>query len=315
MARNSTRSTSAVLASAADAAYGRQLLNLIGSVKANSDLFDRILVYDLGLSRVQRGLLERVEGVEVRQVPPFVPHWAQCWSWKPWIWTHVDAGLLLYLDAGVTVLRELTDPLEQIESRGYFLIGTGHPNEEHIPGAYYPLYDLPDWIRERDCVGANVVGFDPHSSFYGEVVEPTFRDVELGRNLGWSEQELSWRNVGLNHLAEPIVRDAPRFRHDQTLLNIHLYRWSEQPYVNPTAPYAGSVSAQQHPDQLMWAHRRRADYRYLAGLPYATPGARLAGRALGFALQLRSWFNVNGRNPRAYLAKAAALETHLRRSS
>ncbi len=49
----------AILASAADEPYGYHLLNLIGSVKANSDLFDEIVVYDLGLSPHQRGLVGR----------------------------------------------------------------------------------------------------------------------------------------------------------------------------------------------------------------------------------------------------------------
>lgn len=287
----------------------------MGSVKANSDIFERIVLFDLGLSPLQRRLLNAVEGVELRRVEPFVAHWAQCWSWKPWIWTHTCARRVLYLDAGLTVLRSLVEPLAQIAARGYFVIGTGHPNREHIPRDYFELYDLPQWIGERDCVGANVVGFDVESRFYEEVVVPTFNDVQLGRNLGWSPAELGWRNVGINKLATPVLRDAPRFRHDQTLLNIHLYKNLERPWVNPTAQYAGSTSAYEHPSQLIWAHRRRAGYPYLAGLPFTTRPARLAGRALGFVLQLRSWLRVHGRNPRAYLDKAASLRLRPRDSS
>jgi hypothetical protein len=296
-----------VLASAADGSYGTQLLNLVGSVKRNSDLFERIVVFDLGLTPVQRFLLDRIEGVELRTVPPFVPHWAQCWTWKPWIWTHVEARRVLYLDAGLTVLRGLAEPLEQIERRGYFVVGTGHPNGEHIPSDYYELYGLPERIAGEDCVGANVIGFDTGSSFYEQVIVPTFDDVSLGRNLGWSTGELSWRNVGINELEHPVIRDAPRFRHDQTLLNIHLYKNLRQPWVNPTAPYAASVSDREHPAQLMWAHRKRAGFPYVARLPYRTRGAALVGRALGSGLQLRSWLAVNGRSPHAYADKLAAV--------
>lgn len=63
---------STVLASGADQRYGDHLLNLIGSVKANSDLFDRVVVYDLGLSTRQRRLVNGVRDIEVRTVPPFV---------------------------------------------------------------------------------------------------------------------------------------------------------------------------------------------------------------------------------------------------
>ena len=82
---------STVLASAADERYGDHLLNLIGSVKANSDVFDAIVVYDLGLSQRQRRLVDGIRGIEVRTVPPFVPHWAQGRTWKTWIWTHLEA--------------------------------------------------------------------------------------------------------------------------------------------------------------------------------------------------------------------------------
>src|SRR5207302_10986251 len=80
-----------VLATAADASYGYHALNLIGSVKRNSDAFDRIEVFDLGLTAHQRSLLDAVPGVIVRRVPPFSPHWAQCFTWKPWAWMQVDA--------------------------------------------------------------------------------------------------------------------------------------------------------------------------------------------------------------------------------
>src|SRR5437588_5805497 len=105
---------SVVLASAANRRYGNHLLNLLGSVKVNSDIFERIVVYDLGLSPLQLRLVRGVRGVEVREVPPFVPHWAPCFTWKPWIWTHTEADELLWLDAGVTVLRSLADPVAQI---------------------------------------------------------------------------------------------------------------------------------------------------------------------------------------------------------
>src|SRR5437588_6496718 len=127
------RGAETVLVSAADELYGRQLLNLIGSVRANSDVFDRIVVFDLGLKRSEAALLRRVSGVEVRRVDPFVPHWAQCWSWKPWIWTQVTGRRVLYMDAGMTVLRSLAEPLTQIDRRGYFVVGTGHPNRESTP--------------------------------------------------------------------------------------------------------------------------------------------------------------------------------------
>jgi hypothetical protein len=292
-----------VIISAADRLYGSQLLNLVGSVHARSNCFDRIVVFDLGLTSLQRLLLRETRGVELRPMRPFVAHWAQCWSWKPWILTQVEARRILYLDAGTTVLRELREPLEQIDERGYFVVGTGHPNREHTPSEYYDLYALPKWFSDTDCVGGNVIGFARGSRFYDDVVLPTVEDVKRGRNLGWSEDEATWRNVGINRMDAPPVRDARRFRHDQTLLNIHFYLAIESPYVNPTVPYAPSAGPREHPEQLLWAHRRRAAFPHIADIPFATRRARVAGRALGTLLQARWWLRVNGLAPRAYLRR------------
>src|SRR5581483_2926585 len=76
-----------VLASAADRRYGYQLVNLLGSVRTNSDVFDDIVVFDLGLDPDQRRLVADVPGVAVESVPAFVPHWRQGRTWKTWIWT------------------------------------------------------------------------------------------------------------------------------------------------------------------------------------------------------------------------------------
>src|SRR5688572_21881847 len=97
-----------VLASGADERYGFFLLGLLGSIAGKSPgVFDGVVVYDLGLSRDQRRLLEGVRDVEVRSVPPFAPHWRQGRTWKTWIWTHLESEQLFWLDAGSTVLRSL----------------------------------------------------------------------------------------------------------------------------------------------------------------------------------------------------------------
>src|SRR6202011_5230612 len=108
------------LATGADERYGYHLVNLLGSLRANSDVFDRVVAFDLGLTPHQRLLLDDVPGIEVRTVPPFVAHWSQGFTWKPWIWSNLDAGeLVFWLDAGDTLLRSLRPALAQIRERGY----------------------------------------------------------------------------------------------------------------------------------------------------------------------------------------------------
>src|SRR2546426_12692439 len=115
-----------ILASGASERYGYWLLNLVGSVQVNAEnAFDRIVLFDLGLNAFQRRLAQGIHGVELRTVPPFVPHWREGRAWKTWIWTHVEGDRLLRLDAGVTVLRSLDEALTQIDQRGYFAVSQG----------------------------------------------------------------------------------------------------------------------------------------------------------------------------------------------
>jgi hypothetical protein len=275
-----------VLVSAADARYGKWLLNLVGSVQRRSDLFDAIVVYDLGLSRFQRRLLEGARGVQVREVPPFVPHWRGGRTWKTWIWTHTDAETIVWLDAGITVLRPLTDFLDGVARRGYFVVSTGVANGPSTPSDYYSLYGLtPDFANEI-AVTAGILAFSRSSSFYSDVIEPSFQDAILGRNLGFSPHEVSRLNWGLDELEQVVVRDCEIFRHEQTVLNIHFYRSTPHPHVSDLFEYGGFRTPHDHPNQAIWNHRRRGDYRFLPRVRYQ-PLSALVGIPWGTAVCAR----------------------------
>lgn len=256
------------LASAGDSRYGKWLVNLVGSVQANSDLVDRIVVYDLGLTPFQRRLLEQARGVEVRAVPAFVPHWRQGRTWKTWIWKNLEADTIVWLDAGVTVLRPMTEFLIQTRERGYFVVSTKVSNDRTTPTDYYSLYPLPPDFSARLAVTAGILAFARSSPFFRKVIEPTFDDAVAGRNLGFSKSEVAKLNWGLDRLEEVIVRDCPLFRHEQTLLNIHFYTAIRDPHVNDLDKYAGFTSPHDHPEQVVWNHRRRGDYRFLPRVRY-----------------------------------------------
>ncbi len=295
-----------VLASAADESYGYHVLNLIGSVKANSDVFDGIVVYDLGMSAHQRRLAGQVPGVEVRPVEPFVAHWAQCFTWKPWIWTQLEADEVFYLDAGATVLRSLGPALEQIGSRGYFLVSQANRLGDIVPSDYFELYGLSRSRAERPYVAAGIIGFQPSGDFFRQLLAPTYEDCLEGRNLGFSAGEAEARNRGLGHVPTPVIRDCAHFRWDQTVLNIRLARDLPDAFVNDLDEYAGWQSPHDHPSQVIWSHRRRGSLRYLKHVPYAGPGA-LQARAFGAWYQLRWRLKMNERlfQAKTYRLKAA----------
>jgi hypothetical protein len=256
------------LASAADARYGKWLLNLLGSVRDRSDIFDRIVAYDLGMTPFQRRLLDGAQGVEVRTVPPFVPHWRQGRTWKTWIWTHVEGDVVVWLDAGITVLRPMTDFLEGVRTRGYFVVSQGVPNAESTPSEFYEWYDLDDTFGERVSIAAGILAFARNSNFYRNVIVPTYRDAVLGRTLGFSAGEVDKLNRGLDKLDELVVRDCPLFRYDQSVLGARFYSATPDPHVSSLDRYGGWQSPHDHPEQVIWSHRRSGDYRFLPRVRY-----------------------------------------------
>jgi hypothetical protein len=273
-----------VLATGADARYGYQLVNLIGSVRANSDVVDRVVAFDLGLEAGQRALLEDLPGVEIEAVPAFVPHWKQGRTWKTWIWTHVDAGRLFWLDAGTTVLRSLQPALRQVDERGYFVVSQGHPIGDSIPSDYYELYGFSRELAARDTIAAGILGFQVGSDFYDRVIVPTHEDAVNGRSLGFSPADVPGRNTGLDHTDTPTLRDCLHFRWDQTILNLRFYLAVEEPLIADLDEYAGWRSAHDHPRQVIWSHRRTGDLPYLSRAPRSW-----RGRALGTLHRLRWW--------------------------
>ena len=304
---------STVFASAADARYGYHLVNLLASVRANSDVFDRIVVHDLGLTPHQRELVERLPGIELRTVPPFAPHWAQGFTWKPWIWTHLDADRIFYLDAGATVLRSLAPALEQIDERGYFLVSQGNELRDLVPSDYYELYDLDTAFTNRPYVAAGIIGFRTSGPFWKRVVLPTYEDCLAGRSLGFSADDTVRRNHGLAREESPPIHDCLNFRWDQTVLNIHLAKELPDAFVNDIDEYAGVRSPREHPHQVIWAHRARGDLRYLKRAPYAGPGA-LRARLFGLRFQVRWWFKLHEKylQRSTYVWKLRSLRASLR---
>ena len=292
------------LATGADSRYGAYLLNLLGSVKANSDVFDRIVAFDLGLTRFQRRLLDGVRRVEVSEVPPFVPHWRQGRTWKTWVWTHVESDVLFWLDAGLTVLRPLTEPIEQVVSRGYFCVSQSRPMRDCIPSDYLERFGITDGEAEGVAIAAGILGFRRDGPFYENVVVPTFEDACRGLSLGYSPAEADALNIGMDRLESPPLRDCPVFRHEQTLLGIHFYRWAREPVVNDVYKYGGWLSPHDHPEQLIWSHRRRGDFRYLPRVPYDYR-RWLPGKAWGALFFARWWRRRHGWlfRPSTYIRK------------
>lgn len=291
----------AVFATGADAAYGCQLLNLLGSLTANSPgMFGRVVAWDLGLSEQQRRLLGAVRGVETRAVPPFVEHWARGFTWKPWIWTHVagEGDDVLWVDAGATVLRPLAAAVERIRETGGLLVSQGGMLREIVPRDEYGFYGLDPAVDAHPYAAAGVIGFRVGGELYDRVIVPAYEDCLAGRSLGFSPGEERTLGRGLNASEAAPVRACPHFRWDQSVLNARLFAAFPDTHLEELERYAGWRSPHDHPDQLVWHHRKRGPLTYLPRVPY-TPALAREGRAFGQRQRLRWWLKLNERYVRS----------------
>ncbi len=296
-----------VFASAADATYGYHLLNLIGSVQHNSNVFEHMVAFDLGMTARQRSLIAAADGVELRRVPAFAPHWSRAFTWKPWAWVHAGGEVVFWIDAGATVLRSLRPALAEIRERGYFLVSQGNRLRDLVPTSYAREYGISADALSQPYVAAGVIGFSPGSRFFDEVIVPTYEDCLRGRNLGFSPGDVTAKNVGLNRGPVDVVHDCTHFRWDQSILNIHVARAWPDAHVADLDEYGGWRSPRDHPNQVIWHHRRPANLRYLNRVRF-TGLARVAGPVLGTYYRARWWLELRRRfaRPATYVLKVRA---------
>jgi hypothetical protein len=225
----------------------------------------------------------------------------------------VEADHVFWLDAGASVLRSLARALNQIGELGYFLVSQGNELRDIVPPDYFESYGLPESYAARPYVAAGIIGFKPGEDFFRRVLVPTYEDCIAGRNLGFSADDLLWKNRGLGHMDDPPIRDCRHFRWDQTILNIRLALEHPGALVADIDEYAGWRSPRDHPRQVIWSHRRPASLPYLKRVPYAGRGA-WRRRAFGAAWQLRWWLKLHERffQPVTYRLKAQAIARQLR---
>jgi len=133
---------------AADERHYPHLKNLIGSIHhTNFEQLGEIAVFDLGLTPEQKNELQKIERVLVQDIEPVHPdllkkiltdptgrHVRGNFAWKPVVIKQAleHYPYVLYLDAGTTVLKNLTPIFEEIKKHGYFLLSCSNDKNCNI---------------------------------------------------------------------------------------------------------------------------------------------------------------------------------------
>lgn len=218
----------------ASESFGPSLLALLGSLTLNWPEHPPVLVYDLGMDGETIATL--IENrIEVRKVPPFVPHWRKHFTWKVWCWNDAPARDILWLDAGVVVLQPINEVFDAIDRLGYFINPT--------------YYLLNKTATEAACIGCGVdIEFrNGKMTFNGGVVG--FRKEEI---VG----DIIQKALGIASVEEYIKSTMPLGRHDQAILSLLIHKYLPNPIMLDTMIYAGWESPQQVEGQKVWQHRR-----------------------------------------------------------
>jgi hypothetical protein len=204
-------------------AYYNQALNLIGSIHAsNFYKLGKIAVFDLGLTPAQVKHLNSIAKVHVYKFPGdrTLLDNLRWFMWKPIIIKKALEifPIILYLDAGTTVLKPLDDLFSYIQEKDYFICTIGneklngiwrHPIKWGTTQFVHNQFDLDNpekkWVLEQEFVMGGIIGLN-RAGF--DVVLRTLCDLTHDQRYYKSELD-----------AQGIYKG----RHDQTLLSIHAY--------------------------------------------------------------------------------------------
>jgi hypothetical protein len=227
------------IVTAADGRFFSVLLNFIGGVhRVNFDDLGEIAVFDLGLKDEQRTVLAGIDKVRVYQVemtnPYLLTHFvirpggrtAPGWySWKPVV---IKQALdmfpdILYIDAGLLVLKPLNHVFRYLRKNGYFLIDCAHNIKIMTTKYVIEKFNLNSkersWIMEPHVYGISA-GFQGLThSLYNNYVLPMYensKDIELFVDDGTSSGGFGWGRC-----------DQTLFSIYARLLKLHIFPWTK----------------------------------------------------------------------------------------
>ena len=200
---------------ASDSQFFFKLLSLISSIKKNDLIERKIRVWDIGLTLEQINLLENIKNVEVVEIPNFMENYRACYAWKIYIYKHIPEDLVLYMDTGMSILKNIAKIEEIIIKNDYFTIGQGAILNESTPVEYWDELNVDKKYYNDEQLAAGLFGFK-RTDKMNNMIDEAYEWTKKGYTLGYSQSDISWRdkyNLG-------IVRDCKIFRQDQTLLNL-----------------------------------------------------------------------------------------------
>jgi len=237
----------------ADSLYFSRVINLIGSVRKNFDPNVNIVVWDLGLTNIQKYILKLI-GVNVRTINQKTKHWKQCYTWKLYVYQQSPQDVFFHLDAGNVVLKDLSPIFTEIEKNGMFLIDQGQTIKDIVPSDYVALFNPHANLNDKIFAAGNI-GLNKNNDLIKCVIDDAYNAAVEGYCLGYSESEQFRDTENIN-----IVRDCKVFRHDQSVINIIMTKYFNKITVHNHEVY----SAVDLTDSAYIYNQRGYNYKYIS---------------------------------------------------
>jgi hypothetical protein len=146
------------------------------------------------------------------------------------------------------VLQSLAPLFELIEKDGYLFIKRDLPLSLLTPKEYYNLFQLGEEDLKKENITAGILGFTKEFS-NSKTLQNLHSSSLSGLCLGYSKEEL-WKNKGVNK--NEFVRDCKKFRHDTTLLSLHVYKDFPDAKLHDTKDISLSGGRSEIKDHLLW---------------------------------------------------------------
>jgi hypothetical protein len=224
-----------LIITAASRGYGPYVLGLLGSLNLNWPNHPPVLVYDLGMSEETLSELEKHK-ISVKRVPEFCPHWRKYYTWKIWCLNDAQSRDLIWMDAGMVVLRPIDEIFSYIGTLGYFLI---------------PNYQLLDWeASETACKGC---GLSPEFRF-GKL---SFTAGLMGFRKEGKIRQVLQEAMSIAMVEENMRATDARHRYEQAIISLLMYKHFGSVIFGDQMLYFGEyLLPLQVPAQKVWVHRR-----------------------------------------------------------
>lgn len=204
---------------AASSAYFVQLKTLVGSIHMWEPMGTPIRIYDLGLDADQKAIIGTWKGCEIRAISDSIaPHYKH----KDWLRTYAFKGVIiedaledfpavLYIDAGLVLLRPMDIVRSTLYQYGYFLL------PDHSNAFPWPNHSFhhPETLRRTGCVG-------PEKIEAATITTPCLGGIQGYRRGHWFHKHilipLSSCSVDPDCIA-PVGSNRSNHLQDQTVLN------------------------------------------------------------------------------------------------